>query len=141
MEGEFKRGDLFRHRQETPLIGPKNCHNMALFIIPMQCLFCVRETASRNFSRLVWRAWSWLHGILPERLPHSAMVEADCESVRRPGGLHMMKRWWFAAQMLIAVLFATAATAQDSSAPKSMPYVAVHDPQFISATDATFMNG
>jgi Protein of unknown function (DUF3179) len=50
-------------------------------------------------------------------------------------------RRWFAPQMLIAVLFATAATAQESSKPKNLPYVAVHDPQFISATDATFMNG
>jgi len=50
-------------------------------------------------------------------------------------------RRWFAPQMLIGVLFATAATAQQTAAQKDLPYVAVHDPQFISAKDATFMNG
>jgi len=52
----------------------------------------------------------------------------------------MMKRW-LAPQMLVAVFCASTTMAQDSSATKSMPYVAVHDPQFISAKDATFMNG
>lgn len=50
-----------------------------------------------------------------------------------------MRRW--VPQMLIAVLFAIAATAQQTVAQKDLPYVAVHDPQFISAKDATFMNG
>jgi hypothetical protein len=50
-------------------------------------------------------------------------------------------RRWFAPKMLIALLFATAATAQQTAAQKDLPYVAVHDPQFISAKDATFMNG
>lgn len=50
-------------------------------------------------------------------------------------------RRWLAPQIMIAALFTTVATAQESAAPKSMPYVAVHDPQFISATDAAFMNG
>jgi hypothetical protein len=49
-------------------------------------------------------------------------------------------RRWFAPQMLIALLFATAATAQRTAAQKDLPYLAVHDPQFISVADATFMN-
>jgi hypothetical protein len=45
-------------------------------------------------------------------------------------------------QALIAsALVASVIAAQDSAAPKSLPYMAVHDPQFISASDATFMNG
>jgi hypothetical protein len=42
---------------------------------------------------------------------------------------------------LIGALFVSLATAQNAAAPKSLPYAAVHDPQFISASDATFMNG
>jgi hypothetical protein len=49
-------------------------------------------------------------------------------------------RRFFAIPMLMAVLFRTTTTAQESPAPKSLPYVAVHDPQFMSARDATFMN-
>lgn len=39
------------------------------------------------------------------------------------------------------VLLATAAAAQETAPSKSLPYTAVHDPQFISASAATFMSG
>jgi hypothetical protein len=45
-----------------------------------------------------------------------------------------------APQMLIASLLAVAAMAPESAAQKDLPYVAVHDPQFISASDANFLN-
>ncbi len=45
-------------------------------------------------------------------------------------------RAFIAAGVLLA---AAQAVAQESSPPKSLPYVAVHDPQFISAADASFM--
>jgi hypothetical protein len=38
-----------------------------------------------------------------------------------------------------AVLITSPASAQEA-ATKSLPYVAVHDPQFISAADATFLS-
>jgi hypothetical protein len=48
---------------------------------------------------------------------------------------------WLALQALIAgALFASVAAAQETAAPKSLPYAAVHAPRFISASDATFMN-
>ena len=57
----------------------------------------------------------------------------------------------FAVQASIAcALFAGVSAAQEaatsqsskvSSSSPSLPYTAVHDPQFISAADATFMNG
>ena len=51
-------------------------------------------------------------------------------------------RHWLTLQALIASALVTSLmAAQDSAAPKSLPYMAVHDPQFISASDATFMNG
>jgi DNA-binding transcriptional MocR family regulator len=40
---------------------------------------------------------------------------------------------------LIDVEAAGLAAAQETAPPKSLPYVAVHDPQFISASDARFM--
>jgi hypothetical protein len=46
-----------------------------------------------------------------------------------------------ALQMLIVALFAITAMAPESAAQKDLPYVAVHDPQFISAGDVTFLNG
>jgi Protein of unknown function (DUF3179) len=44
----------------------------------------------------------------------------------------------FAAAVVAAGLMQTLATAQ--SAPKSLPYTAIHDPEFISAAEATFMS-
>jgi Protein of unknown function (DUF3179) len=43
---------------------------------------------------------------------------------------------WVAAA---AVLAGAVVSTQD--APKSLPYTAIHDPEFISAAEATFMNG
>jgi hypothetical protein len=41
-----------------------------------------------------------------------------------------------------ALLVATSAAAQESAPPAaSLPYVAVHDPEFLAAADATFMSG
>ena len=39
-----------------------------------------------------------------------------------------------------ALLVATAAAAQEAPAAASLPYVAVHDPEFLAAADATFMH-
>ena len=39
-----------------------------------------------------------------------------------------------------ALLLATAGAAQQAPAPASLPYVAVHDPEFLAAADATFMH-
>ena len=40
-----------------------------------------------------------------------------------------------------ALLAATAAAAQQAATPAaSLPYVAVHDPEFLAAADATFMH-
>ena len=41
---------------------------------------------------------------------------------------------------LLAVLLAGAAPAAQSPAPTSLAYVAIHDPQFISAADAAFLH-
>jgi uncharacterized protein DUF3179 len=43
--------------------------------------------------------------------------------------------------VLVGVLLAQSAAAQETAAPPSLPYTAVHDPQFISAAEATFMSG
>jgi hypothetical protein len=42
--------------------------------------------------------------------------------------------------LAIALLAGAAAGAQESAAPASLPYAAVHDPEFLSAADATFMH-
>ena len=44
-----------------------------------------------------------------------------------------------AAAALALALIANISTAQQSAPASSLPYVAVHDPQFISASAATFM--
>jgi hypothetical protein len=47
----------------------------------------------------------------------------------------------FLPAWIVAGLFlAGGLPATQSSSPKPLPYTAVHDPQFISASDATFMN-
>ena len=53
-----------------------------------------------------------------------------------------MNRQRFGVSLVaIAVLAGRApATVAQSAAPPSLPYAAVHDPQFISAAAATFMN-
>jgi uncharacterized protein DUF3179 len=43
------------------------------------------------------------------------------------------------ASVASGLLLVSAAAAPQSAAP-SLPYVAIHDPQFIPATDATFMS-
>ena len=43
------------------------------------------------------------------------------------------------AALVGSALMAAGALAQ-TSAPQNLPYVAVHDPQFISAAEATFMH-
>ena len=50
-----------------------------------------------------------------------------------------MKRPLMAASAVAMTLLANGVPAQ-SPAPPRLPYVAVHDPQFIRSTDATFMN-
>lgn len=50
-----------------------------------------------------------------------------------------MKRPIMAAAAVAGVFLANGVPAAQSPAP-SLPYAAVHDPQFIGAADATFMN-
>jgi hypothetical protein len=50
-----------------------------------------------------------------------------------------MIRWWRASEgLVLCSLLSAAAAAQPAP---SLPYTAIHDPQFISAEEATFMNG
>ena len=46
----------------------------------------------------------------------------------------------FFAFVVVGVSLANGAPASQSPTPPSLPYAAVHDPQFISASDASFMN-
>jgi hypothetical protein len=46
----------------------------------------------------------------------------------------------FSAFVVAGVFLANGMLAAQSPAPPRLPYVAVHDPEFISASDATFMN-
>jgi len=48
---------------------------------------------------------------------------------------------WIGPRCVAAILFASGVAAQPAPAPKSLPYTAVHGPQFISVADATFMSG
>ena len=58
--------------------------------------------------------------------------------------LDVMKRG-LTTQVLVGwATVASLSAAQEAAAPKNspkLPYAAVHDPQFISAEEATFMNG
>jgi hypothetical protein len=51
-----------------------------------------------------------------------------------------MKRQFLAASIVGGMLLAHGVRAYQSPAPTSLPYAAVHDPQFISASDALFLN-
>jgi hypothetical protein len=51
-----------------------------------------------------------------------------------------MKRQFLAASVVAGVFLANGVPASQSPAPLRLPYAAVHAPQFISASDATFMN-
>ena len=51
-----------------------------------------------------------------------------------------MNRRFAMASMIAGLLAANGASASQSPAGPSLPYAAVHDPQFISASDARFMN-
>jgi hypothetical protein len=51
-----------------------------------------------------------------------------------------MNREFLALSAAAVVFLASGAPASQSSAPPQLPYTAVHDPQFILASDATFMN-
>jgi hypothetical protein len=54
----------------------------------------------------------------------------------------MVKNWIVPACVFAVMLFASSVAAQQAPATtKSLPYTAVHDPQFISVADATFMSG
>ena len=46
-----------------------------------------------------------------------------------------------ASSALAGVLLANVVAAQQPAPPKSLPYAAVHDPQFIKASEATFIEG
>ena len=51
-----------------------------------------------------------------------------------------MNRPFLAASVVAGVFLANGVPASQSAAPPRLPYAAVHDPQFIGASDATFMN-
>jgi hypothetical protein len=51
-----------------------------------------------------------------------------------------MNRQFLAASVAACAFLANGLSAFQTQAPPSLPYTAVHDPQFISAGDATFMN-
>ena len=51
-----------------------------------------------------------------------------------------MRRQFLAAAVVAGAFLTNGASAAQTLAPPSLPYVAVHDPQFITAGDATFMN-
>jgi len=58
--------------------------------------------------------------------------------------LDVMKRALTAQVLAGCAAFASLAAAQEAAAPKNspkLPYAAVHNPQFMSAEEATFMNG
>jgi hypothetical protein len=49
------------------------------------------------------------------------------------------KRWLQPSSVVGVALLANLATAQETAAPKPLPYVAIHDPVFIGVSEATFM--
>jgi hypothetical protein len=51
-----------------------------------------------------------------------------------------MTRHVVPAVAIASLLVMTGMRASQTPAPRNLPYTAVHDPQFISAADATFMN-
>ena len=51
-----------------------------------------------------------------------------------------MNRQFLAASVVAGAFLVNGMSAFQTPAPPSLPYAAVHDPQFISAGDATFMN-
>ncbi len=51
-----------------------------------------------------------------------------------------MKKWLWLGRMVAGLLLTGAAAAAQTAPPQNLPYAAVHDPQFISAADATFMH-
>jgi Protein of unknown function (DUF3179) len=51
----------------------------------------------------------------------------------------MRRRWTFAG-VAAGVVLAGGLTAAQTEATKPLPYVAVHDPEFIGVGDATFMH-
>jgi hypothetical protein len=58
--------------------------------------------------------------------------------------LDVMTRGLTAQVLVGCAAVASLAAAQDAAAPKNsprLPYAAVHNPQFMSAEEATFMNG
>jgi hypothetical protein len=52
-----------------------------------------------------------------------------------------MRTRLFPATAAAVTLLAGGMLASQTATPARLPYTAVHDPQFISAPDATFMNG
>ena len=51
-----------------------------------------------------------------------------------------MRSQFLAASVVAGAFLTNGVSAVQTLAPPNLPYVAVHDPQFISAGDATFMN-
>jgi hypothetical protein len=51
-----------------------------------------------------------------------------------------MRKEFLAVSVVAGAFLTNGVSAVQTPAPQSLPYVAIHDPQFISAGDATFMN-
>jgi len=51
----------------------------------------------------------------------------------------MIREWTGPGSFVACSLLAAIAAAQPAATAPSLPYVAVHDPQFVSAEEATFM--
>jgi len=50
-----------------------------------------------------------------------------------------MGSWSIPGSVVVGLLLANALPAGQTPPPKDLPYTAVHDPQFLRASDATFM--
>ena len=51
-----------------------------------------------------------------------------------------MGNWSLSGSVVVGLLLAHALPTPQTAPPKDLPYTAVHDPQFIRVSDATFMN-
>jgi hypothetical protein len=50
-----------------------------------------------------------------------------------------MRSWSIPGTVVVGLLLANALPAGQTAPPKDLPYTAVHDPQFLRVSDATFM--
>jgi len=50
-----------------------------------------------------------------------------------------MERWSIPGSLVVGLLVANVLSAGQTAPPKDLPYTAVHDPEFLRVSDATFM--